>query len=77
MTWPSGSRSGQASASYRDARPPWGDDVTSDITDLGNYFVTLDGDDMLEVIDAALDYAERSGQGATLKSVGPVGPGPT
>ena len=60
----------------RDARPPWGDDIASDITDLGNYFVTMDGKDMFEVIDDSLEYAERSGQGATLKSLGPVGAGP-
>jgi hypothetical protein len=60
----------------RDARPPWGDNVASDITDLGNYFVTADGKDIFEVIDDALDYAESSGQGATLKSLGPVGARP-
>jgi 2,3-bisphosphoglycerate-dependent phosphoglycerate mutase len=58
----------------RDARPPWEDNIASDITDLGNYFVTMDGKDMFDVIDDALDYAERSGQGVTLKSLGPVGP---
>lgn len=58
------------------ARPPWGDDIAADITDLGNYFVTMDGKDMFDVIDGALDYAESSEQGAVLKSVGPVGAGP-
>jgi hypothetical protein len=60
----------------REARPPWQDNIASDITDLGNYFVTMDGKDMFEVIKDALDYAERSGQGATLKSLGPLGAGP-
>ena len=57
----------------RDARPPWGDDIASDISDLGNYFVTMDGKDMFEVIDDSLDYAERSEQGAALESLGPLG----
>ena len=60
----------------RDAQPPWRDDIAADITDLGNYFVTMDGKDMFDVIEEALDYAERTEQAAMLKSVGPVGAGP-
>jgi hypothetical protein len=58
----------------RDAQPPWRDDIAADITNLGN--VTMDGKDMFDVIEEALDYAEGTKQAATLKSVGPVGPGP-
>lgn len=60
----------------RAARPPWGDDIADDITDLGNYFVTMDGKDTFDVLDEALEYADESDQGATVKSVGPVGAGP-
>ena len=42
------------------ARPPWGDDISPDITDLSNYFVTQDGRDLFEVFEEALSYAERA-----------------
>lgn len=28
-------------------QPPWGNDISEDITDLSNYFVTSDGEDLL------------------------------
>lgn len=31
-------------------RPPWGDDINADITDLSNYFVTNDGKDLFDVM---------------------------
>jgi hypothetical protein len=43
-----------------EARPPWGDDISSDITDLSNYFVTSDGRDLFEVLDEAMSALERS-----------------
>jgi 2,3-bisphosphoglycerate-dependent phosphoglycerate mutase len=55
------------------ARPPWGDEIAPDITDLGNYFVTMDGNDVFAVLDEALAYAQSSGQGAGLRSIGPLG----
>jgi hypothetical protein len=36
------------------ARPPWGDNISPDITDLSNYFVTSDGDDLFDVLVSAL-----------------------
>jgi len=38
-------------------RPPWGDDISSDITDLSNYFVTSDGQDLFEVMTSAFAEA--------------------
>ena len=38
-------------------RPPWGDDISEDITDLSNYFVTSEGEDFLEVLKEALQQA--------------------
>ncbi len=52
----------------RSARPPWGEDISPDITDLSNYFVTSDGRDLFEVFDEALCYAERSAVGITVES---------
>jgi hypothetical protein len=45
----------------RRRRPPWGDEISEEITDLGNYFVTDDGRDLFEVAAEALTYAGRSG----------------
>jgi hypothetical protein len=45
----------------RSKRPPWGDDISPDITDLGNYFVTEDGRDLIDVAAEAIGYAGRSG----------------
>jgi 2,3-bisphosphoglycerate-dependent phosphoglycerate mutase len=45
----------------RSKRPPWGDDISDEITDLGNYFVTADGRDVFEVAAEAIAYAGRSG----------------
>jgi hypothetical protein len=36
-------------------RPPWGENISKDITDLSNYFVTSDGRDLFEVLFKALD----------------------
>lgn len=49
------------------ARPPWGEDISPDITDLSNYFVTSDGRDLFEVFDEALSYAERAEVGITVE----------
>ena len=41
------------------AQPPWGDDISDDITDLSNYFVTSDGEDFITVfMNALLDAKE-------------------
>ncbi len=32
------------------AKPPWGDKISTDITDLSNYFVTSTGKDLFEVL---------------------------
>jgi 2,3-bisphosphoglycerate-dependent phosphoglycerate mutase len=45
----------------RDKQPPWGDDISDEITDLGNYFVTEDGKDLIEVAGEAIAYAGRAG----------------
>jgi hypothetical protein len=47
-------------------RPPWGDDISPDITDLGNYFVTQDGRDLFEVLREALAEAARTDASVTL-----------
>ena len=43
----------------RSLTPPWGDNISDDITDLSNYFVTSEGKDFLTVFAAALDKAQK------------------
>jgi 2,3-bisphosphoglycerate-dependent phosphoglycerate mutase len=49
-------------ATDRTSRPPWGDAISADITDLSHYFVTDDGEDLLDVLGAALEESARRGQ---------------
>ena len=44
------------------ARPPWGNNISKDITDLSNYFVTSDGKDLITVMLRAFADAESSGE---------------
>ena len=43
--------------------PPWGNEISSDITDLSNYYVTSDGRDLFDVIFRVIEKAksEKSG----------------
>lgn len=43
----------------RSLTPPWGDNISEDITDLSNYFVTSEGNDFLTVFSAALSKAQQ------------------
>lgn len=43
-------------------RPPWGDNISSDITDLSNYYFTSDGKDFITVFMNALQKSEELGQ---------------
>ena len=38
-------------------QPPWGNDISAEITDLSNYFVTCNGEDLIEVIREAMEKA--------------------
>ncbi len=39
--------------------PPWGTNISNDITDLSNYFVTSDGEDFITIFNHALIKAEE------------------
>ncbi len=47
----------------RSKRPPWGDNISSDISDLSNYFVTSNGRDLIDVIDECLDDLQHGSNG--------------
>lgn len=40
-------------------QPPWGNNISEDITDLSNYFVTSDGKDFMTVFLHALEKAKE------------------
>ncbi|MGI6349279.1 MAG: immunity 70 family protein [Eubacteriales bacterium] len=40
-------------------QPPWGDDISENVTDLSNYYVTCEGEDLIGVLLAALDHAKE------------------
>lgn len=40
-------------------QPPWGSDISEDITDLSNYFVTSDGEDLITLLLHALEKAKE------------------
>ena len=39
--------------------PPWGRNISKDISDLSNYFVTSSGDDLITVILNVFEKAEK------------------
>ena len=49
--------------------PPWGDNISEDITDLSNYFVTSEGEDFLAVSSAALDKARELNVPLTIRTL--------
>ena len=53
----------------RSLTPPWGDNISEDITDLSNYFVTSEGEDFLTVFSAALDKARELNVPLTIRTL--------
>jgi hypothetical protein len=41
-----------------DAKPPWGDNISPEIKNLSTYFVTSDGEDLILVLEKALNKAK-------------------
>jgi 2,3-bisphosphoglycerate-dependent phosphoglycerate mutase len=50
------------------ASPPWGTNISSEITDLSNYFVTSTGRDVFEVLVECLTALSRKGGSMTIES---------
>lgn len=44
-----------------DRRPPWGNEISEDITNLANYFITSEGEDLFDVLNGALLMAKSKG----------------
>lgn len=47
--------------------PPWGTDISEDITDLSNYYVTSDGKDLFDVLFRAIETAKSEKSGITIE----------
>lgn len=50
-------------------QPPWGSNISKDITDLSNYFVTSDGEDFINVFMDALQEAKETGESIEIESL--------
>lgn len=50
-------------------QPPWGNEISPDITDLSNYFVTCDGEDLFDEILKALKESKTEQQDIMLESL--------
>lgn len=53
----------------RSLTPPWGDNISEDITDLSSYFVTSEGEDFLTVFSSALDKARELNVPLTIRAL--------
>ena len=40
-------------------QPPWGNNISEEITDLSNYFVTSEGEDLITLFRHALEKARE------------------
>ncbi len=50
-------------------KAPWGDNISDSITNLGNYFVTSDGDDFIILFSNALEKAKQLNSSIKLESI--------
>lgn len=41
-------------------RPPWGNNISRDITNLSNYFITSEGEDLIELLMKALENGMKT-----------------
>lgn len=49
-------------------QPPWGKDISSDITDLSNYFITSNGKNIFDMFRDAISTAEEINAKIEVKS---------
>lgn len=50
-------------------QPPWGTNISDNITNLSNYFVTSDGEDFITIFNRALKKAEELNCGLKIISI--------
>lgn len=47
--------------------PPWGSDISPEIADLSEYFVTSDGEDLITIMRHALEKASETGEDVVVR----------
>ena len=52
-----------------DKQPPWGEKISGELTDLSNYFVTSDGEDLITILIHALEKAEEIDSPIEIESI--------
>ena len=50
-------------------QPPWENDISEDITDLSNYFVTSEGEDLFDVLFKAFGRAKDDHENVKIKQL--------
>ncbi|MBN3737993.1 MULTISPECIES: Imm70 family immunity protein [Burkholderia] len=53
----------------RSKQPPWGKDISSDITSMSNYFVSSTGRDLFELLVEAFDDAVKNKSEVTIEEI--------
>ncbi|MFC7394272.1 immunity 70 family protein [Scopulibacillus cellulosilyticus] len=49
--------------------PPWGDNISNDITNLSNYFVTSEGEDLISLLRTALEKGLKTNSDVYIESL--------
>jgi hypothetical protein len=50
-------------------RPPWGDNISKDITNLSNYFITSEGEDLIVMLMKALEKGLKTNSDVYIESL--------
>ena len=50
-------------------QPPWGKNISDEISDLSNYFITSDGEDFITIFMHALEKAKETGEGIAICNI--------
>lgn len=53
----------------RTKEPPWGNNISPDITSMGNYFVTSTGRDLLNLLSETFEYAKKKSANITIEEI--------
>lgn len=49
--------------------PPWGDNISKDITTLSNYFITSEGEDLIDMLMKALEKGQKTNSDVYIESI--------
>ena len=51
------------------ARPPWGDQISEDILNLSDYFITSEGGNLIDVLEKAIDTGLEIDEAVQVRSI--------